>query len=151
MSATNPPPAGPHTGPDGGNGAQPRPQTGTNGTAPHIGPAMAALGELICRLNPYTELPYDSATHMETGPMEVVTLPKPAGYVPDPATDTIVCMGVEAERNYNTTWSFKGQTQNVKAAFRIPYRFAVKTKDGKVRYWQTEYLLIGYAGGDGPG
>ena len=93
----------------------------------------------------------DNATNMGTGPMEVVTLPKPIGYAPNPANDTIACMGVEAERNYSTTWTFKGQTQNVKAAFRIPYRFQVKEKGGNVKYWQTEYLLIGYAGGDGPG
>ena len=128
-----------------------RAEDGTKKIAPPANGAMAALGELICRLNPYTELPYDNATNMGTGPMEVVTLPKPIGYAPNPANDTIACMGVEAERNYSTTWTFKGQTQNVKAAFRIPYRFQVKEKGGNVKYWQTEYLLIGYAGGDGPG
>jgi hypothetical protein len=113
---------------------------------------MAALGELICRLNPYTELPYDKTTNMQTGPMEVETQPKPnTSYNPGQHNGTIACMAIEAERNYNTTWTFKGQTQNVKAAFRIPYRFQVKDKDGAVKYWQTEYLLIGYAGGDGPG
>jgi hypothetical protein len=126
------------------------PQLNGNG-ASHDGSAMAALGELICRLNPYTKLPFDPTTNMQTGPMEVVTLPKPSNYTPDPANDTIACMAIEAERNYNTTWSFKGQTQNVKAAFRIPYRFQVCDSEGKVKYWQTEYLLIGYAGGDGGG
>jgi hypothetical protein len=150
MSETNPPAGGTQTATGSGNGTQPGQQPGGGGPPPPNG-AMAALGELICRLNPYTELPYDSATHMETGPMEVVTLPKPSGYTPSQANDTIACMGVEAERNYNTSWTFKGQTQNVKAAFRIPYRFEVRDEHHKVKYWQTEYLLIGYAGGDGPG
>lgn len=115
------------------------------------GGAMAALGELICRLNPYTRLK-DANTGEETGDMEVGMLP-PASQVYNPGdpNSTIACMGIEAERNYNATWTFKGQTQNVKAAFRIPYRFQVKNGAGAVKYWQTEYLLIGYAGGDGPG
>jgi hypothetical protein len=36
---------------------------------------MNALGELICRLNPYTRLPKDPTTGLQTGLMEVGTLP----------------------------------------------------------------------------
>ena len=32
---------------------------------------MAALGELICRLNPYTDLPEDPTTGLTTGEMQV--------------------------------------------------------------------------------
>ncbi len=114
---------------------------------------MTALGELICRLNPYTELPFDKTSNMQTGKMEVGTLPKPTGnYTTNSAqTDTIACIEIEVERNYAAQWTFKGQTQTVKAAFRIPYRFQVRDKSGNVLYWQTEYLLVGYAGSDGGG
>ncbi|MGC1409728.1 MAG: hypothetical protein WA864_12370 [Acetobacteraceae bacterium] len=116
---------------------------------------MGALGELICRLNPYTELPFDKTNNMQTGKMEVGTLPpKPTGsYKATDAqtTATIACIEIEVEKNYGTQWTFKGQPQSVKTAFRIPYRFQVKDKEGNTLYWQTEYLLIGYAGGDGPG
>lgn len=118
-------------------------------------PGMAALGELICRLNPYTRLPDDPATGLQTGFMEVGTLPTPdvklvPNYEEDDQLKAIACMEIEVEKNYGSKWTFKGQPQNVKAAFRLPYRFQVKDKDGAILYWQTEYLLIGYAGGDGP-
>ena len=59
-------------------------------------------------------------------------------------------MEIEVERNYGAQWTFKGQQQAVKLAFRIPYRFPVK-RDDDTLYWQTEYLLVGYAGADGGG
>ena len=131
------------------NGKAPAKQKRATNGAQHGDDAMGALGELICRLNPYTELPPDPVTKLKTGRMEVATVPPAnAAYGQD---HTIACMAIEAERNYNATWTFKGQTQKVKAAFRIPYRFQVQDERGQVRYWQTEYLLIGYAGGDGPG
>ncbi len=112
---------------------------------------MAALGQLICRLNPYTELPKDNATGMETGEMQVGMLPPANGadQNDDPIL-TIARMGVEVDLNYNEKWNFKGQPQTVKTAFRVPYRFLVK-KNGKPVCWRTEYLLVGYAGADGGG
>ena len=125
----------------------PPPGTADNDTG------MAALGELICRLNPYTELPFDKTNNMQTGKMEVGTLPRPTGNYKTNSTqtNTIACIEIEVEKNYGTQWTFKGQAQSVKTAFRIPYRFQVKDESGNTLYWQTEYLLIGYAGGDGPG
>jgi hypothetical protein len=119
---------------------------------------MAALGELICRLNPYTELPVNQTTGQSTGEMEVATLPGttlPIGETGAEAGEqsligNIARMGIEVEDNYGSQWSFKGQTQAVKTAVKIPYRFPVK-KNGKVLYWRTEYLLIGYAGAEGGG
>ena len=58
---------------------------------------MAALGALICRLNPYTQLPFDSAANMQTGPMEVETQPRPS-YEPGEGNETIACMAIEAEK-----------------------------------------------------
>ncbi len=114
-------------------------------------PEMAALGELICRLNPYTRLPPDQTTGLSTGDMQVGMFPPAgSGYGAGDPNTTIACMGIEVERNYRPTWSFKGQDQSVTAAARIPYRFKV-FKNGKLAYWQTEYLLIGFVGGGGMG
>jgi len=130
-------------------GTQAAQQTGSN-AAPAHGSQMAALGELICRLNPYTDLPPDPITKLQTGRMEVQTQTALQKNYASAEEQTIACIAIEAEKNYKSTWTFKGQTQNVKAAFRIPYRFQVQDDKGTVKYWQTEYLLIGYAGGDGP-
>src|SRR6266568_4286418 len=118
--------------------------------------SMAALGELICRLNPYTDLPPDATTGEQTGEMEIAVLP-PASVAAapkgkqDPHIASIASVAIEVERNYGSKWTFKGQTQTVRTAFRIPYRFAVRDKDGRTLYWQTEHLLIGYAGAEGGG
>lgn len=111
--------------------------------------SMVALGELICRINPYTDLPKDQTSGLSTGKMEVAMLP-PAqqGYTPGNAT--IACMGIEVERGYKPTWTFKGQEQSVTAAAKVPYRFPVY-KNGELAYWQTEFLLIGFVGGGGMG
>jgi hypothetical protein len=110
---------------------------------------MDALGELICRLNPYTELPVNQNTGLSTGDMIIGMLP-PADQGYQPPNSTIACMGIEVERNYKPVWTFKGQDQTVQTAVRIPYRFPV-LKNGEVAYWQTEYLLLGFVGGGGMG
>jgi hypothetical protein len=114
-------------------------------------PSMVALGELICRINPYTRLPADQTSGLSTGNMEVEMLPAAQqGYVAANPNSTIACMGIEVERGYKPTWTFKGQEQSVTAAARIPYRFPVY-KNGELVYWQTEFLLIGFVGGGGMG
>lgn len=154
------------------------------------GKAMAAIGELICRLNPYTNQTWNDLTQLKTGEMQVCMLPHALGAPVDlnPADQAkyaelhkkktggggaaltsaqqtdyarlaskvalselneIGQISIEVERNYGTQWTFKGQIQHVRSAFRIPYRFPVQDQQGKTLYWQTEYLLIGYAGGDG--
>jgi hypothetical protein len=116
---------------------------------------MAALGELMCRLNPYTRSK-DPSTGEETGDMIVGMLqPAGTGYNPDDPNTTIACMGIEVERNYASKWTFKGQEQSVKLAFRVPYRFPVMKKNDRggydILYWQMEYLIVGFAGADGGG
>ncbi len=69
---------------------------------------------------------------------------------PPSVEDIIRSIAVEVVRDYGDKWSFKGQTFGVKTAVRVPYRFKVTTNTGET-YWQEESLLIGYAGGDGPG
>jgi hypothetical protein len=66
------------------------------------------------------------------------------------AVGTNARIALEVESNYNPPWTFKGQTQSVKSAARNPYRFPVYKNDRLV-YWQSEYLLIGFAGADGGG
>jgi hypothetical protein len=118
---------------------------------------MTALGELICSLNPYTELLQDPVTGLSTGQMDVELL-EPAKPPPEEGDSTVKQsdddiigkIEIEIEENYGTKWTFKGQTQSVKTAVRIPYRFPV-FKCNKLVYWRIEYLLIGYAGADGGG
>jgi hypothetical protein len=114
---------------------------------------MDALGDLICRINPYTRLPTNQNTGLSTGLMEIGMLPAAqTGYVKNNPDHTIASMGIEVERQYKPVWSFKGQDQTVQAAVRIPYRFPVYGDDGtQLLYWQTEYLLLGYVGGGGMG
>src|ERR1041385_3794429 len=99
----------------------------TMGKAPR-GDGMGALGGLICRLNPYTELPQDGITGLSTGDMEVETLPRgnvtaaqtlaqtkrvQAGMKADTERedkliDSIAGIGIEVEDNYGAKWTFKG-------------------------------------------
>jgi len=112
---------------------------------------MGALGELICRLNPYTRLPTSPTTGLSTGLMAVGVLPSALpGQNPHDPNAIIARMGIEVERNYKPVWTFKGQEQTVQTAVRIPYRFPVYSGD-ELLYWQTEYLLLGYVGGGGMG
>ena len=132
----------------GGAGrADPAQQQQSTSPAPSSGGqnAMCALGDLICDLNPYTELQPDPTTNHATGPMQLVMLP-PA----DSNPGAVASMAVEIDDHYSPTWNFKGQPQAVRSAVRIPYRFPVK-KGEKTLYWQTEYLLIGFVGAGGGG
>lgn len=113
---------------------------------------MCALGELICRLNPYTRLRKDPVTGQSTSGMaiEPAANAQPQGAAPPTLEEIIAKIPVEVVPNYGAKWTFKGQALAVKTAVRIPYRFEVTTQSGE-KYWQVETLLIGYAGGDGPG
>jgi hypothetical protein len=133
---------------------------------------MDALGELICRLNPYTELPKDPTSGLASREMQLKMIEsgdvvkaakdealadakaengKSRGLIAEPpsaVTETIAGISIQVASNYGEKWVFKGQTHAVKTAVLIPYRFPV-FKNGKLAYWQTENLLIGYAGSDG--
>jgi hypothetical protein len=128
----------------------------TDETLPHANGMhandMCALGELICRLNPYTRLRKDPVTGQSTSGMaiEPTGSAQPHGAAPPSVEEIIAKIPVEVVPNYGAKWIFKGQSLAVKTAVRIPYRFEVTTQSGE-KYWQTETLLIGYAGGDGPG
>jgi hypothetical protein len=111
-------------------------------------------GELICRLNPYTESE-DKTTGLKTEEMELSSDMKALAVErhPDDKTkidEMIKKIAVEVESNYSEQWTFKGQPVRVKTAIRIPYQFEVR-KNGKSSYWQKETLIIGFAGDQGGG
>ena len=115
---------------------------------------MDALGELICRLNPYTDSE-DTTTKLKTGEMQLSPdmQAHTAGRVTadETAIDAMIRkIAVEVESNYSEQWTFKGQPVRVKTAIRIPYQFEVK-KNGTSSYWQKETLIIGFAGDQGGG
>lgn len=121
---------------------------------------MDALGELICRMNPYTNRKNDPATGLKkTGGMQIqpphANTPVTQGGASTstanaPSVDDIIKkIPVEIVRNYGEKWAFKGQSFSLKTAVRIPYHFEATNEDGEI-YMQTETLLIGYAGSDGP-
>jgi len=99
------------------------------------------LGELILRLNPYTnKLIKDSA--QSTGEMELYfdKTKQPSALTAN--------VGLEMEGPYRQEWTFKGQPQKVGMAARIKYRYPVK--NGKeVLFWVEDYLLIGFQGSMG--
>ena len=100
------------------------------------------LGELICKLNPYTNQ-QNIMTGQSTGEMVFsVDSTKPVG-----SAEAVV--GVEMEGPYRQEWTFKGAPQRVGMAARIKYRYPVKNKDGAVLYWIDEHILVGFAGGMG--
>jgi len=95
------------------------------GSMPAPRSAEEALGQLIFMANPYAT----------SGDMQ---LPTSLNQVP-----------VE-EDNYAAQWTFKGQTQNVKRALRIQYKYNKRNDAGQI-YTVTEHLLVGFAGTNGPG
>ncbi len=123
--------------------------------------AMDALGELICRLNPYTERT-DPASHRHTGKMDVYLAPNHPP-VPNPSNPTgapadanaYAQIELEVDAKYASEWAFKGQPQRINTAFRIRYRYPVFASKGdaadpsKALYWVDDYILIGYEGAGG--
>lgn len=105
---------------------------------------MAILGELICRLNPYTRRT-DPDSGKTTGDMDVLLAPDSLG---DPK-NLYAKVQMEVDTKYPESWSFKGQPQKVNTAVRIRYRYPVKDKDGRFLYWVDDYLLLGYEGSGG--
>ena len=85
--------------------------------------AQKALGKLIFMANPYSN-PDDVI--MPSDPSEIEM----------------------EEDNYAAQWAFKGQTQNIKRALRVQYRYKKKNKAGDT-YVVTEHLLVGFAGSNG--
>ena len=111
--------------------------------------AEQLLGTLIRLLNPYAK-----TMHYPPGnPPNSIA----ASRAPDPAPDRLPQFQLEVDNRYGSqnggeylSWEFKGQPQSVKKAARIQYRHPVMV-DGRPIYWITDYLLIGFAGSNGPG
>jgi hypothetical protein len=101
-----------------------------------------ALGELICRLNPYTH------------EMDIyVGNPDPSKFDNNPRQ-----LDLEVDTKYPGEWAFKGQSQRINTSIRLRYRYPVRTKKpdgtpdpkGEILYWLDDYVLIGYEGAGGP-
>jgi hypothetical protein len=117
---------------------------------------MELLGELICRLNPYTRRK-DPSTGRSTGDMDVKL--GAAGTDPGGANNPYAQVELEVDTKYAADWTFKGQAQRVNTAVRIKYRYPVlgpkdaSTSSAKpvleVKYWVEDYLLLGYEGSGG--
>jgi len=105
----------------------------------------AQLGELIRKLNPYTNKE-NKNTGQSTGEMELFVDGARQSFLPG-GSPTIV--GVEMEGPYRQEWTFKGQPQTVGMAARIKYRYPILNKDKEVLYWVEDHVLVGFAGAMG--
>jgi len=125
-------------------------QTGATLTTPMTTEdAEQLLGTLIRLLNPYAK-----TMHYPPGdPPNSIAEER----APDPAPARLPQFQLEVDNRYGSqnggeylSWEFKGQSQSVKKAARIQYRHPVM-EDGRPLYWITDYLLVGFAGSNGPG
>jgi len=125
-------------------------------------PVNSDLGEVLLRLNPYSNNADPQRTL--TGPVDIYLHtpptfppggPAPAGTINQQGgrepTGTIADVQLEMESDYPAEWSFKGQSQKVYKTLRIKYRYPVWTAAGppNISYWVEDYMLIGYEGGPG--
>lgn len=100
------------------------------------------LGDLICKLNPYSH-------EMD------IFVGDPVG---DPAKVDFKHTSVEIDTQYPGSWDFKQTPHRINTALRIKYRYPVRKKkadgthdpQGKILYWLEDYLLVGYEGAGGP-
>ena len=128
-------------------------------------PLADDLGNLILRLNPYTnrDLPYSDPV-LVAGPMDIYCNSPSSGKTPPDISQ----IEVELDGPYRQEWTFKGELQKVGMAYRIKYRFPVYPKPAPTPpgptppgptpppppppqplYWLEDYVLIGFEGGMG--
>lgn len=125
------------------------------------------LGEVILRLNPYSNNPHLVRGSL-TGPVDIymrappILAPREQAQAGAPTrletinrlggrepTGTIADIELEMEGDYPAEWTFKGQPQKVFKTVRIKYRYPML--DGQtppnILYWVEDYMLIGFEGG----
>jgi hypothetical protein len=90
--------------------------------------AARVLGELIPKLNPYTNTRIKDTTRSR-GEMSIVNAD-----------------AVEMEGPYAQEWTFKGQSQRVGMAARIKYKYPVRNEQSEFLYYVEDYILIGFQG-----
>lgn len=128
-----------NNGPPLGPPVRSKKKVDTNGIA-HASKAIAtdkaardlapALGDLILKLNPYTNT-QNKETKRSTGEMNVNM------------------ESMEMEGPYAQEWTFKGQPQRVGMAARIKYKYPVRNEKSEVLFWVEDYILIGFQGSMG--
>jgi hypothetical protein len=73
----------------------------------------------------------------------------------DVADDAVALAHIDVEvenyDHYEGQWMFKAQAYNIRRALLIPYRYPLKDQSGNENgLYATEYLLVGFAGVNGP-
>jgi hypothetical protein len=104
------------------------------------------LGTLIRMCNPYGG---GGPGTMHIGPSAPPTVAElQAAAAPEP--EDLGRYEIEVD-NYDGEWTFMGMSHRVTRALRIKYRFPLRDTDGNpTGVYATQYLLVGYAGGNGP-
>ena len=111
-------------------------------------PLADDLGNLILRLNPYTDRNIADTINppRHTGGMDIyLRHTHPA----QGANKTIGDVELELEGPYLQDWTFKGEPQKVGMAARIKYRYGVLDNNNNILYYVDDYLLIGFQGSMG--
>lgn len=107
-----------------------------------------ALGRILELMNPYSNPGCEPHKEQRMQYVSRHTLPT-AAQDPTSLEERVSQLEVEID-NYEAEWTVRGQVYKVTRALRIPYRYEVRNKDGKKNgVWATEWLLIGYGGGNG--
>ncbi len=109
----------------------------------------AEIGNLIMRLNPYTNNRLVGKGGSPAGDMDVFMALDPPTQGGDPAA-TILEMQLEVDAAYPGEWTFKGQPHRLGKTARLKYRFPVMsgpTAAATVLYWVEDYVLIGFEDG----
>jgi hypothetical protein len=114
---------------------------------------MTALGQIICKMDPYTELPPDQVTGHSTGTMQLLTqvaanLPTNAAAFPN--ADLISQIQVSALA-HDYKFKIGDKELYAKRALYIPYRYPELDVDHHPIGWKTEGIVILYTGDQGGG
>jgi len=104
------------------------------------------LGTLIRMCNPYGGGGPGTMHIGHNAPPSVTELASMAA----PETEDLSQFEVEVD-NYDGDWAFMGMSHRVTRALKIKYRYPLRDRDhNPTGIYGTQYLLIGYIGGNGP-
>jgi hypothetical protein len=109
-----------------------------------------ALGRLIELMNPYANPTCVQHDEQRMQYLSRESLPTEVPTPPTTRSGRVAQFEVELD-NYEADWTIRGQTFRITRALRIPYRYQVRNgRTGETNgVWATEWLFIGYGGGNG--